>query len=113
MWLKLDTSVEDKKKLLVQRTELTLSVIADWLCIGRPSCLVAFGRDFLNRGPFFLHHLVDITDLLEHPYQEGYIVIATTTSPIGLSQIADASLQDSHSATGPLNEPWKNLGTLD
>ena len=42
--------VEQKKWRQVQRIGLSF---LDWLCIGRPSCLAALGREFGNRGHFF------------------------------------------------------------
>ena len=37
--------------------ELSLNFpkLADWLCMGWPSCLAALGREFSNRGTFLLH----------------------------------------------------------
>ena len=38
---------------------LNFPKLADWLCMGWPSCLAALGREFSNRGTFILHDPVE------------------------------------------------------
>ena len=44
----------------VKFRELSLNFpkLADWLSMGRPSCLAALGREFSSRGTFLLHNPV-------------------------------------------------------
>ena len=42
---------------------LNFPKLADWLCMGWPSCLAALGREFSNRGTFLLHDPVKATKL--------------------------------------------------
>ena len=54
------------RKIIVDKfRELGLNFLklADWLCIGRPSCLTALGRKFSNRGHFFCTTLYRVVHL--------------------------------------------------
>ena len=52
--LHLSTRLTKIKGTKLSELSLNFPRSTDWLCIGRPSCLAALGRDFfLNRGHFF------------------------------------------------------------
>ena len=47
----------------LRELNVNFQTLADWLCIGRPSCLTALGRKFSKRGHFFCTTLYRVVHL--------------------------------------------------
>ena len=52
------TGLSKRNGAKLRELSLNFSKLADWLCIGWPSCLAALRREFSNRETFLLHHPV-------------------------------------------------------
>ena len=47
------TGLSKRKGAKYRELSLNFPWSSDWLCISRPSCMAALGREFLNNGHFF------------------------------------------------------------